>query len=1063
MFSRIFIKRPRLAIVISLVITIAGLISLKTIPVAQLPDVVPPSVSVSATYPGASAEVIEQTVAQVIESQVNGVDNMMYMESTSSNNGTYSLDVTFTLGTDPDMNTVNVQNRINQISTQLPTEVQQQGVTVKKRTSSMLMAFSLYSPDNSRDLAFLSNYMESRVKDDLARVTGVGEVNTFGDKDYSMRIWLNSERLANLGLTNNDIINAISSQNIQPAIGSVGASPAPQDQQLQFTLKTSGRLSTPEQFGDIILRANKDGGLLRLKDVAKIELGTTSYSSFSQYNGMPASGAMINLAPGANAMNVAEKVKAELERMKQFFPEGVDYVIVFDTTVFVEATVDEVFHTIVEAFVLVLLVVYLSLGTWRATLIPAIAVPVSLIGTFIFMAPFGISANTISLLSIVLVIGIVVDDAIMVVENTERVIEEEPDLSIPDAVAKAMSQITAPIIAITLVILSVFVPVIFIPGITGQLYKQFAVTVSCSMLISAVNALTLSPALCAVLLHREEKKRTGLVPWVMRQIDKGRDCYTAVVKRLVRHSSLSILIIAAVIAAAVGMNKITPSGFLPDEDQGMFMMDIQLPEGASLDRTIAIQKEAYDIIAAHPAVQNVMAVAGHSMIGGSGSNFGMMIAGLKPYEARRDTSMQVQAILAKIQPQLNQIQGALIRTFNIPAIPGIGMANGFDYRLQNAQGETPQEMEQVMRLLLQTANQNPKMSMVYSTFNTSTPQLFVSLDRVKAQMLGVGIQDVFSQLQSTLGYAYVNDFILNGRIYEVNIQGQEEFRSKEDDIYRIYTRNDKGDMVPMRSLLTIEPVLGPQQLTRYNNMMTVKINGSPADGFSSTQAMDEMEKISQEVLPKGYEYEWTGMSLQEKEAAGQTSVVLVLAFLFAYLFLVALYESWMIPITVLLSVSVALLGALIFLYTFGLVNNVYAQIGFVLLIAQASKNAILIVEFAKELRESGEDPEAAAVQAAHLRFRAVMMTAVSFILGLVPLVIASGAGAMARRSVGTTVFGGMIVATAFGIFVIPMLFVAFVKRREKFHAKRRMRQERQKPVVLEQEADTEQEKEQENE
>lgn len=1040
MFSRIFIKRPRLAIVISLVITIAGLISLKNIPVAMLPDVVPPSVQVSAKYPGASAEVIEQTVAQIIESQVNGVDDMLYMESSSSNDGSYSLSVTFVSGTNPDMNTVNVQNRINQIATKLPSEVQQQGVTVKKRTSNMLLGFALYSPDNSRDDSFLSNYMNIRVKDVLARVRGVGEVNTFGDKDFSMRVWLEPQKLANLGVSNAEVMAAITSQNIQPAVGSVGAAPAPADQQMQFTIKTAGRLSTPEQFGEIIIRANKDGGLLKLKDVARIELGMTSYSAGAQYNGQIAAAALINLAPGANAMEVAKGVKSELERMRAFFPDGVDYTIIFDTTLFIESTVSEVVHTIFEAFVLVLLTVYLSLGTWRATLIPAVAVPVSLIGTFIFMGMFGISANTVSLLSIVLVIGIVVDDAIMVVENTERVIDEEPDLSIPDAVAKAMGQITAPIVAITLVILSVFVPVIFIPGITGELFKQFAVTVSCSMVISAVNALTLSPALCAVLLHREEKKTSGLVPWVMRQIDRGRDGYTAVVKRLVRHSSLSILIIAAVIAGAWQLNRVTPAGFLPDEDQGMFMIDIQLPEGASLDRTREVLKQVYDIVKQNPAVDNTMQVAGNSMIGGAGPNMAMSVVGLKPYEYRRDTSMQVNAILADLQPKFSQIMDANIRAFNLPAIPGVGVANGFDYRLQNAGGDSVENMEKVMYKVLMAANQDSKLRMVYSTFNTSTPQLFLELDRVKAQMLGVNIKDVFYQLQTTLGYMYVNDFMLNGRVYQVNVQGVEDSRSTQEAVSRLYVQNNKGDMVPLRSLITIKPILGPLSLSRYNNTMTIKINGSAAPGFSSTQAMNEMEKLSEEVLPKGYEYEWTGMSLQEKTASGQMPVILFLAFLFAYLFLVALYESWTIPFPVLLSVSVALLGALFFLNVLGLDNNVYAQIGMVLLIAQASKNAILIVEFAKELREKeGLEPEASAIQAAYLRFRAVMMTAVSFILGLWPLVIASGAGAIARRCIGTTVFGGMIFATAFGIFVIPMLFVVFVKQREGFHAKRKLR------------------------
>lgn len=1042
MFSKIFIYRPRFAVVISLVIMIAGLITMKSIPVAQLPEVVPPSVSVSTSYPGASAEVIEQTVAQVIESQVNGVDNMIYMESSSADDGSYSLRVTFLLGTDPDMNTVNVQNRINQISTKLPEEVQRQGVTVKKNTTSMLLGFALYSPDQSRDMSYLANYMTITVKDALSRVTGVGEVNTFGDTDYSMRVWLDMKRLASLGLTNKDVINAISAQNVQPALGSIGSAPAPKDQQIQLTLKSKGRLKSAEEIGNIVLRSNADGGLLRLKDVSRVELGRTTYAQQSMFNGKIASGGMINLAPGANAVEVAQKVHAELKRLAQFFPEGVAYSIIFDTSTFVNATIEEVVSTLFEAFVLVLLTVYLSLGTFRATLIPMCAIPVSLVGTFIFMAAFGMSANTVSLLSLVLVIGIVVDDAICVTENAMRIIEEEPDLPVPQCVEKAMKQITGAVIATTLVLLSVFVPVAFVPGISGQLYMQFAITVCFSMSLSTLNALTLSPALCAVLLRHEKKKEKGFVAWVLNGIDVGRDKYTGVVRHLVKRYRLSILFIMIAFAGAWFMNDITPAGFLPDEDQGVVMADVQLPAGASLNRTQEVLEQTYQIAAKHPAVDQVMTVGGFGLLSGNGPNSGLMMIGLKPYHERQNKSLQAQAVIENLQAKFSKIQAAQIRIFNLPAIPGIGMANGFDYRLQNVAGEPLADMEAVMRKLLMTANQSDKIGMAYSTFTSDTPQMLVDVDRVKAEVMGVSVADVFSQMQSTFGYYYVNDFTLNGRIYKVNVQADAKDRNIERDIYRVYVKNNKGQNVPLRSLITLKPVLGPQVLTRYNNTMTIKINGVAAHGISSGQAMDAMEKVSADVLPKGYAYEWTGVSLQEKEAAGQTATILALAFLFTYFFLVALYESWMLPLPILLSVPVGLCGALMFLYFGGLTNNIYAQIGLVILIGQCSKNAILIVEFAKVRVEEGLDPEAAAIEASYLRFRAVMMTAVSFLLGLIPLVIATGAGAVARRSVGTAVFGGMTVATFIGILVVPMLFVVFVRRRQKFHTRRNRRIEK---------------------
>ena len=1029
MISKTFISRPKFALVISIVITIAGLISMALLPVNMYPQITPPQVQISASYPGASAQIVEESVIRPIEEQVNGVEDMMYIESTSSNNGTANITVYFKVGTDTDIAQVNVQNRVALAEAGLPEEVKRQGVSVKKKSSSMLLGINLYSNQENIDAIFLSNYATNYLTEPLGRINGVASAEVMGEQTYSMRLWLRPDRMASLGLTVAEVQAALQEQNTIVAAGKLGAAPSAPSQQFEYSIQAKGRLKTPEEFGQTIIRSSKDGNFVRLHDIARIELGAASYSTTAKLNQQDTAFLVIYQLTEANATQVAADVKARMAELAKQLPDGVEYSIPYDTTEFINRSIDEVVVTLVQAVGLVILVVFLFLQNWRATLIPTVAIPVSLVGTFAFMMMMDYSINLITLFGLVLAIGIVVDDAIIVIENVERILKEEK-LPIKEAVTKAMEQVSGPIVATTLVLLAVFVPVGFMPGITGELYKQFSVTISFAVLISSLNALTLSPALCALLLSEKAMKPIKWLAPFENIITRSTNGYSKVINFILKRTARMALFAVVIFAAAGWLVKTVPTGFVPAEDQGFLFVDVQLPDAAASGRTQDVMHKLGDIVKNEPAATDFIAVSGFSLLGGAGSNNALGIVVLKDWEERTSPELGLRAVLTRLMGQFWAMPDAQIMAFNPPSIPGLGTSAGFEFRLQDSEGREPAELAQVLNGLIYEANQRPELSNVYSTFRANVPQYFLEIDRNKAKAQGVALSDIFLTLQAQLGSLYINDFNQFSRTYRVIMQAESRFRQNPADLQYYYVRNDEGAMVPLTTLAKLEPILGPTSLTHFNLYRSASISGQPAAGYASGDAIKAMQELA-EQLPTGYVYEWAGQSKQEIEAGNMAPILFGLAVVFVYLFLVAQYESWTIPFSVIAAVPLALFGAMLALYVIGMENNIYAQVGLVLLIGLSTKTAILIVEFAMEERAAGKSIFEAALNAARLRFRAVLMTALSFVLGVLPLVFASGAGAGSRISLGITVLFGMLAATIFGTLLVPLFYTLVQSMREK--------------------------------
>ncbi|MBE7709061.1 MAG: efflux RND transporter permease subunit [Cyanobacteria bacterium SIG32] len=1015
--GNLFIKRPKLAIVISLAIILAGMLMINTLPLEEYPSITPPQVVVTATYAGASSDVIESTIAAPVEAQLNGVEDMIYMSSTSQN-GSYKLTLYFNIGSDPDMAVVNVQNQLQLVTPRLPEEVKRYGLMVKKSTGGPgILMISVNSPNGTYDNLYIANYASIYIKDELARIKGVGQVQVFGSTDYSMRIWLDANKMANLGVSTSEVAAAVQAQNIQAPAGDLGVEPMKEKQLIKLTMRTQGRLQDPKQFEEIIVRSKPDGSQIKLKDIARVELGAESYSFFSRIGGKNSAVISVSQLPEANAIDLSNKIQKKMKELSKGFPQGIEYEIQHDETEFVRESIHEVINAIGLAILLVGLVTYLFLGSFRAALIPFCAIPVSLIGVFIFMNLLGFSINLLILFGLVLAVGLVVDDAIVVLENTQRHIQEGKDKV--EATEVTMQEVFGAVLATSLVLMAVFVPVSFMAGITGQMFRQFALCIATSIGLSTLVALTLSPALCSMILKSgEEKADFEFIHKFDVWFNGVRDKYLEGAAAFVNSAKLTLLVLAGITLFVLFMFKITPTGFLPAEDRGAIFTQIQLPDGSSASRTDMVATEIEERILQIKGVETTIL-----LVGFSGENTALIVAQLEPWSKRKKKAESADGILNIMRKEFGNYPSATIASFSPPAITGLGMFGGFEYQLLDKGNRTAQELYDEAIKLLAEANKRPEYSLVYTSFTPNMPQLLLNVDVAKAMAQSVPVSEIYSSLAAYFGKSYINDFNKYGRVYRVYMQADGEFRANPSDIDKIFVKNSYGKMVPISSVLKIENVVGPYSRTRFNMYPAITINGSARQGISSGEAMKVMEDLSNEVLPKDMGYAWSGSSLQEHESSGQIGPILAMSIVFVYLFLVGLYESWMLPIAVLLVSPIALFGALFFQYVSGYSLDLYSQIGLVMLLGLSTKQAILIIEFAKDAHEAGMAIRDAAMQAAKLRFRAVMMTNIAFILGLLPLVFAHGAGAASRNSVGMTVFGGMIAVAFIGTFLVPAFYV----------------------------------------